>query len=48
MYVLNVTDLNTSKDFNNFTDNFAINESIIDIIIPTLIITIPCGLSFFV
>ena len=42
----NFTDLNTTNDYNNGTYNCTINESNIDIIIPTLIFTIPCGLSF--
>ena len=46
MCVLNVTDLNTSNENDSFTDNYTINQSNIDIIIPTLLITIPCGLSF--
>ena len=46
MYVLNVTDLNNSNDYDNITDNCTINESSIDILLPTLLLTIPCGLSF--
>ena len=38
MYITNITD-----DYNNTTD---INNCNIDIIIPTLLFTIPCGLSF--
>ena len=40
MYVLNVT------DYNNITSNCTNNENSIDIIIPALLFTIPCGLSF--
>ena len=46
MYVLNFTDLNTSTDYHNVTDNCTINENNIDNITPTLLYTIPCGLSF--
>ena len=56
MYVLIVTDLNTTSDFEkitdtnttndyNITDNCTINENNIDILIPTLL-TIPGGISF--
>ena len=38
MYITNITD-----DYDNTTD---INNCNIDIIIPTLLFTIPCGLSF--
>ena len=38
MYVLNVT------DYNYITSNCTNKENIIDIIIPTLLFTIPCGL----
>ena len=34
MYLLNVTDLYTTIDYVNFTDNCTINENNIDIIIP--------------
>ena len=48
MYITTVT------DYDNLTDDFkktlssrcTTNESNIDIIIPTLLLTIPCGLSF--
>ena len=50
---MNVTDdyiiitLNNYTDYNNITfTNCTINENNIDIIIPTLLLTIPCGLSF--
>ena len=50
MYISNITDdyndtltTNTTDDYKN---NCTIHESDIDIIIPTLILTIPCGLSF--
>ena len=42
MYVLNFTYDHDNITFDNCTDN----ENIIDIIIPTLLLTIPCGLSF--
>ena len=38
----NITDLKASNDYNNCTDY----ENNIDIIIPTLLLTVPCGLSF--
>ena len=49
MYVLNVTDLNTTNDYDeitdlNFTDICKINGNNIDILIPSLVLTIPCGL----
>ena len=47
MYVLNVTDLNTTNDYDNITDNCTINENNIDIIIPSILLTIPCGPSVF-
>ena len=51
MYVLNVTDLNTTNDYGNFSDlsftNNCTDKKNIDIIIPTPLLTIPCGLSFF-
>ena len=43
MYVTNITD-----DYDNITFiNCKDNEKNIDIIVPTLLFTIPCGLSFF-
>ena len=36
----NITDL-------NFTNNCTNSENGIEIIIPTLLLTIPCGLAFF-
>ena len=42
MYVLNNTD-----EYHNFTLTICMdNENNIDINIPTLLITVPCGLSF--
>ena len=45
MYIANVTD-----DYDNITDmslsNCTNNENEIDIIIPTMLFTIPCRLSF--
>ena len=55
MYVNNITDLNTTNNCdnitdlnttNNITDNCTDNENNIDIIIPTLLLTIPYVLSF--
>ena len=40
MYVLNITD-----DYDNITDNCTITENNIDTILPTLLLTILCGLS---
>ena len=44
MYITNITDdyKNTLSINNNFTNN----ENNIDIIITSLLLTIPCGLSF--
>ena len=43
----NLTDLNTTTDYDNITfTNCTNNENNIDIIIPTPLLTIPCGLSF--
>ena len=50
MYVMNVTDYDNMTD--GYNDSFSINnnctnnETNIDIIISTLLLTIPCGLSF--
>ena len=48
MYITNVTDFdNMTDDYNNIlSSNCTINENNIDIIIPSLLLTIPCGLSF--
>ena len=46
MYVLDVTDLNTTNDYNNISNNCTDNENNIDIVLPDLLFTIPCGLSF--
>ena len=52
MYVINITDFNTTNhydnfsDYNNITNNCTNNESNIDIIIPPLLLTKSCGLSF--
>ena len=48
MYVTNITtkdydeitDLSTTNDYKNCTDN----ENNVDIILPSLLLTIPCGL----
>ena len=42
MYVLNITDEFDNITFSNCTNN----ENNTDIIKPTLLLTIPCGLSF--
>ena len=42
MNVTNITD-----DYNNMTlTNYTDNENILDIIIPTFLLTKPCGLAF--
>ena len=54
MYVINITDLNATNDFDNITDysininNCTITENLFVSIIPTLILTITCGLSVYV
>ena len=51
MHVINVTeDDNKTDDYNDsltINNNCTINEKNIDIIIPTLLLTKPCSLSFF-
>ena len=45
MYITNITEYNNMTDaYNNI--NCTNNENNIDIIIPVLLFTIPCGLSF--
>ena len=49
MYVTNITtnDYNNSTNgYNKIIDNCTNSENNIDITIPTLVLTIPCGLSF--
>ena len=50
MYLLNVTDYDNMTDYYNdslsINSNCTIYENNIDKIIPALLITIPCGLSF--
>ena len=52
MNIINVTDLDNITDYNNITStNTSIyictdSENDIDIIIPALLFTIPCGISF--
>ena len=50
MYITNDADYdNTTDDYNNIlskNNNCTPNENNFDIIIPTLLLTIPCGLSF--
>ena len=51
---MNITDVYKDSLTANITDNYndtltpncTINESNIDIVIPTFLLTIPCGLSF--
>ena len=43
MNIINITDLDNITDYGNTTDTISCN---IDIIIPALLFTIPCGLSF--
>ena len=43
MYVLNISDEYDIITFTICTDD----ENIIDIIMPTLLLIIPCGISFF-
>ena len=49
MYISNITDYHkTTDDYNNILSlniNCRHNETNIDIIVPTLLLTIPCGLS---
>ena len=47
MYITNVTDNNniTSSNY-TYTNNCTLNKNNFDLIIPTLILTIPCGLAF--
>ena len=49
MYVSNITTIdydNSTKDYDKLTDICIDNENNADIIIPTLLLTIPCVLSF--
>ena len=52
MNIINVTDLDNITDYDNITStntsiyNSTDSENDIDIIIPALLFTIPCGLSF--
>ena len=54
MYVTNITDLNATNDYDTITDfsininNCTITENLIVSFIPTLLLTITCGLSFYV
>ena len=43
---MNYTDLDNSNDCDKITNNCTDNENNIDILIPTLLLTIPCGSSF--
>ena len=44
MNITNITDLDNITEYDNNTTD--INDCNIDIIIPALLFTIPCGLSF--
>ena len=48
MDIINVTDYDNITNYDNITSlcNYTNNENHIDIIIPALLFTIPCGLSF--
>ena len=52
MFVTNFTDYDNVTDYDSFTNDFTFtnnstnNENNIDIIIPTILLTIPCGSSF--
>ena len=50
MYVMNVTDYdNLTDDYNDtlsLNNNCTINERKIEIILPTIFLTVPCGRSF--
>ena len=47
MNIINVTNLDNITDYDNMTtSNCTDSENDIDIIIPALLFTIPCGLSF--
>ena len=51
MDIINVTDFDNITDYDNITStkttsNCTDNENNIDIVIPALLFTIPCGLSF--
>ena len=41
-----IDDYNNITDYDNITSNCTDSENDIDIIIPTLLFTIPCGISF--
>ena len=46
MYVTNGTKIdsdNSTNDYDSFTNNCTDNEINFDIVIPTLLLTIPCG-----
>ena len=50
MYITSVTDYdNMTDDYNDLSlnNNCTLNENNIDRILQTLLLTIPCGLSFF-
>ena len=53
MYATNITDYDITSDYDftndyNITDICTNNKNNSDINIPTLLLTIPCGLSFYV
>ena len=48
MEITNVTEYDKmTDDYNNISSSkFTLNENKVDIFIPTILITVPCGLSF--
>ena len=52
MYATSITDYDNTTDYDNFTNDYnitdkcTINKNNSDRNIPTLLLTIPCGLSF--
>ena len=41
----NITTIDYDTEYDNFLNNCTDNENNVDIIIPTILLTIPCGLS---
>ena len=46
MHVTNISNYDIITDYDNFKNNCTDNENNIDIVKPTTLLTIPCGLSF--
>ena len=44
--MINITDLHTTNDYNNITNNCTNSENYLDKIMATLLLKIPCGLPF--